>query len=84
MDLTPIQLARLGTLKAILQDFMYEIDKTTVEVSETTKFVDLGFDSLDHLEFVMAVEDHFNIMIEDEEAENITCLADILVLPKLN
>lgn len=84
MDLTPLQQGRLGTLKALLQEFMYDIDKTVLEITEDTKFADLGFDSLDQLEFVMSVEDQFNIVIEDEEADNITCLRDLLVLPQLN
>jgi acyl carrier protein len=84
MDLTPIQQARLGQLKALLQEFMYEIDTATVEITETTKFADLGMDSLDQLEFVMAVEDEFSIEIDDEQADTITCLADVLVLPQLS
>lgn len=33
---------------------------------------DLGADSLDTVELVMSLEDHFNIEIPDEEAEKIT------------
>lgn len=84
MELTSIQQARLGTLKALLQDFLYEINTAQLEVTETTKFTDMGMDSLDHLEFVMCVEDHFNIMLEDEEADNITCLLDLVKHPKLS
>ena len=71
---------KLATLKALLQDFMYEIDKSDLIIDETTKFADLGMDSLDHLEFVMAVEDEFNVEIDDEEADRITCLADVLAV----
>jgi len=71
---------KLATLKALLQEFMYEIDKSDLIVTEETKFVDLGMDSLDQLEFIMAVEDEFSIEIFDEEAENITCLADVLAV----
>jgi acyl carrier protein len=84
MDLTPIQQARLGQLKALLQEFMYEIDRSDLIITETTKFVDLGFDSLDHLEFIMAVEDEFDVEIDDEQADAITCLADVLALPQLS
>ena len=71
---------KLATLKALLQEFMYEIDKSDLIVTEETKFVDLGMASLDQLEFIMAVEDEFSIEIFDEEAENITCLADVLAV----
>ena len=43
------------------------------EVSSTSSFVDdLGADSLDTVELVMALEEEFETEIPDEEAEKIT------------
>jgi acyl carrier protein len=43
------------------------------EVTFTASFVDdLGADSLDTVELVMALEDEFEIEIPDEDAEKIT------------
>ena len=43
------------------------------EVSNESSFVeDLGADSLDTVELVMALEEEFNCEIPDEEAEKIT------------
>lgn len=43
------------------------------EVTNDSSFVDdLGADSLDTVELVMALEQEFNIEIQDEEAEKIT------------
>ena len=43
------------------------------EVKEDASFVDdLGADSLDTVELVMALEEEFETEIPDEEAENIT------------
>jgi acyl carrier protein len=43
------------------------------EIKETSSFTtDLGADSLDTVELVMALEDEFNVEIPDEEAEKIT------------
>jgi acyl carrier protein len=43
------------------------------EVAKTALFIDdLGADSLDTVELIMAFEDEFEIEIPDEEAENIT------------
>lgn len=40
--------------------------------------VDLGADSLDKVEIVMAVEDSFNLEIPDEDAEKIRTFQDVL------
>lgn len=39
------------------------------EAAEFTE--DLGFDSLDHVELVMSVEDKFGIEVSDDDAENL-------------
>ncbi len=47
------------------------------EVSEGASFVDdLGADSLDVVELIMAFEEEFNIDIPDEDAERITTVRD--------
>ncbi len=47
------------------------------QVSADTSFVeDLGADSLDSVELVMAFEEEFDIEIPDEEAEKMTTVGD--------
>jgi acyl carrier protein len=47
------------------------------EVTPEAKFVDdLGADSLDLVELVMALEEEYNIEISDEEAEKILTVGD--------
>ncbi len=47
------------------------------QVSEKAKFVDdLGADSLDTVELVMALEEEFSIEIPDEDAEKIVSVGD--------
>lgn len=46
---------------------------TPEQVTPEASFIeDLGADSLDTVELVMALEEEFNIQIPDEEAEKIT------------
>lgn len=43
------------------------------QVTEEAKFVeDLGADSLDQVELIMALEDEFKLKIPEEEAEKLT------------
>lgn len=47
------------------------------QVTEGAKFVeDLGADSLDTVELVMALEEEFSIEIPDEDAEKIATVGD--------
>jgi acyl carrier protein len=49
------------------------------EVKEESKFVeDLGADSLDVVELVMALEEKFDIEIPDDQAESIATVADAI------
>ena len=49
------------------------------EVKEDSKFVeDLGADSLDVVELVMALEEKFDIEIPDDEAEKIGTVKDVI------
>jgi acyl carrier protein len=47
------------------------------EVKEGTTFEDLGIDSLEIFEIIMALEDEFNIEIPNEDVENIKDINDI-------
>ena len=50
-----------------------QLGVTEAEVKNESSFVnDLGADSLDTVELVMALEDEFGIEIPDEDAEKIT------------
>ena len=49
------------------------------DVTPEASFVDdLGADSLDLVELIMAMEEEFDIKIEDEEAEKIKTVQDVI------
>ena len=55
------------------------------DVTEDASFVDdLGADSLDIVELVMALEEEFGISIPDEEAENIKTVGDAVTYIEAN
>jgi acyl carrier protein len=63
--------------KVISEQLGVAIEQVTLEKS----FVqDLGADSLDTVELIMALEDTFGIEIDDADAENVTTVQNVLEL----
>ena len=57
-------------VKKIVRD---QLGKSTDEIQSDSSFVDdLGADSLDTVELVMALEEEFDLEIADEDAEKIS------------
>jgi acyl carrier protein len=62
-----------------------QLGKDANEVTNEASFIDdLGADSLDIVELVMAMEDEFGIEIPDEEAEKIKTVKDVIEYIKAN
>jgi acyl carrier protein len=54
-----------------------QLDVPEADIVPSASFVDdLGADSLDQVELIMAMEEEFNISIPDEDAEKITTVKD--------
>jgi acyl carrier protein len=64
----------LEKVKAVIVE---QLNVEEDDVVEDASFIDdLGADSLDIVELVMALEEEFGISIPDEEAENIKTVGD--------
>jgi acyl carrier protein len=67
---------RTEQIKAIIVE---QLGVSAEEVKPEAKFIeDLGADSLDTLELVMAFEEEFGIEITDENAEKLESVGDVL------
>ena len=63
-------------VKSVIVD---QLSVDEADVTEDASFIDdLGADSLDIVELVMALEEEFGISIPDEEAENIKTVGDAI------
>lgn len=61
----------------VIEIVMEQLDVTEDQVTRDASFVeDLGADSLDTVELVMAFEENFGIEIPDEDAETIQTVGD--------
>ncbi len=56
-----------------------QLDVSAEDVVSTASFVDdLGADSLDQVELIMAMEEEFDVSIPDEDAERIATVQDAI------
>ncbi|WP_208378080.1 acyl carrier protein [Helicobacter pylori] len=66
-------------LKLFGQLFAEQLNLDASQVTPEAKFVkDLGVDSLDIVELIMALEERFGIEISDEQAEKIVNVGDVM------
>lgn len=67
------------TAKRVKQIVLEQLGVKEEEVTPNASFVDdLGADSLDTVELVMALEEEFDIEIPDEKAEKITTIQEAI------
>jgi acyl carrier protein len=61
-------------LKIISTQFKRDLDK----IDLNTSFSEMGFDSLDFIEFLMRLEDSFKIAISDDDAQKFKTPQDVI------
>ena len=63
----------------VIELIVEQLDADSDNISDDDSFMDdLGADSLDTVELIMAFEEEFDIEIPDEDAENIKTVGDVL------
>jgi acyl carrier protein len=63
----------------VKQIIMEQLNVTEEECVPEAKFIDdLGADSLDLVELIMAMEDHFGLEISDEELAQISTIQNVI------
>ena len=67
--------------KIIAEGLNVSLDKITME---THLVDDLGADSLDAVELIMALEDEFGVTVSDDDAQSIRTVGDIVALVEKN
>ncbi len=67
---------KMDTFATVKEIIVEELALDEEEVTADATFDDLGADSLDIVEIVMAFEDEFGVEIPDEDAENINTVQD--------
>jgi acyl carrier protein len=66
-----------ATMDKVKQIIIDQLGVEESEVTPTASFVDdLGADSLDRVELIMALEENFDIEIPDEQAETLKTVQD--------
>ncbi|MBM3849456.1 MAG: acyl carrier protein [Verrucomicrobiota bacterium] len=68
------------TIEQRIKDIIVEqLGVTADQVTPEAKFIeDLGADSLDTVELVMALEEEFGLEIPDDEAEKLQSVGDVI------
>jgi acyl carrier protein len=66
-----------ATMDKVKQIIIDQLGVEETEVTPTASFVDdLGADSLDRVELIMALEENFDLEIPDEQAETLKTVQD--------
>lgn len=66
-------------IKKVIEIICEQLDVDEKDVVPEASFVDdLGADSLDQVELIMAMEEEFDVSIPDEEAEKIATVQDAI------
>lgn len=70
----------MNTEEQVLKIIETDFKKSEKEVRAAKKWSDLDLDSLDTVELIMKIEEHFDIMFDDEETQGINTMSELVQL----
>lgn len=70
----------MTTMDKVREILAYQLGINEEQVHPESTSDDLGMDSLDNIEIVMAMEEEFDVCISDEEAEKVKTVQDMVEL----
>lgn len=63
---------------AYLAQLAKNYDQNLKEITPTTTFQEMGFDSYAVVDFILQVEEHFSIVVKDEEMLSLHSMQDVM------
>ena len=72
----------MDIFKKVVEIVADKLDIDAKEITPETTFEDLGADSLDIVELVMALEEEFDLEISDDDADKISSIGDAVATLK--
>ena len=71
----------MSTIDKVKELIAKQLGKDVSEITEEKELVkDLGADSLDAVEMIMAIEEEFGVTISDEDGSNVKTVLDVAKL----
>lgn len=78
----PLSIRPCDTFAAVIKIIGEHTQLRTHLITTETDFISMQLDSLDKVEVIMHIEDHFDVEITDAKAENIKTVGDIVAAIK--
>jgi acyl carrier protein len=67
----------MSTLEALQEILVKEFKRKPEQLRPQTTLADLGIDSLDLVDLIFKIEDHFGLKIKDDVPRSLVTLADV-------
>lgn len=71
-------MSRVGILQKMQLVIQEQMGKEDIVLTEVTKLDDLGVDSIELMEFIINLEDEFDLEISDDTIDHMVKVADLL------